>query len=265
MTETVRSGDGTEIAYEVTGGGPPLILVDGALCFRGQGPCRPLAKELARDFTVYIYDRRGRGESGDAAGYSPALEIDDLAALIKRAGGSAAVAGISSGAVLALEAANSGLPITRVALYEAPFFVDGSRKPAPVDLREQLRGLVAEDRRADAVRLFMKTVGVPGFVVALMRFMPAWGTLKSVAHTLPYDFAFLEGLQAGRPLPEGRWDNVTVPALVLDGGKSPAWMRSGMAQLATRLPNAEHRTLPGQTHMVKAPVLAPVLAGFLGR
>jgi pimeloyl-ACP methyl ester carboxylesterase len=264
MTETIRSADGTEIAYEVTGGGPPLILVDGALCFRAQGPGGPLAKELAKDFTVYTYDRRGRGESGNAAGYSPGLEIDDLAALIKRAGGSAAVAGISSGAVLALEAANSGLPITRLALYEAPFIVDDSREPAQPDLLAQVRRLVAQDRRADAVRLFMRTVGLPGFVVALMRFMPAWGTLKAVAHTLPYDLEFLDGLQAGRPLPEGRW-NVEVPVLALDGGKSPAWMRASMAQLAARLPTAEYRTLPGQTHMVKAPVLAPVLAAFLGR
>jgi pimeloyl-ACP methyl ester carboxylesterase len=262
MTEKVRSADGTEIAYEVTGDGPPLILVDGALCFRGQGPCGPLAKELASSFTVYTYDRRGRGESGNAAEYSPDREIDDLSALIKQAGGSAFVAGVSSGAVLALEAANRGLAIPRLALYEAPFIVDASREPARPDLLPELRRLVAEDRRADAVRLFMRTVGLPGFVIALMRFMPAWKTLKQVA---PYDLEFLDGLQRGNPLPEDRWTQVEVPVLAIDGGKSPAWMRAGMAQLASRLPNAEYRTLPGQTHMVKATALAPALASFLGR
>jgi pimeloyl-ACP methyl ester carboxylesterase len=265
MTQTVRSADGTEIAFETTGDGPPLVLVDGALCYRGSGPATPLAEALAPHFTVHTYDRRGRGESGNAPEYSPQREVEDLAALIKQAGGSAAVYGISSGAALALEAARSGLAITRLALYEAPFIVDDTREPAPADFLAQLRRMIAEDRRSDAVRLFLGPgVGVPAAGIAAMRLTPAWKGLKAVAHTLPYDMELLEGYQRGNPLPTDRWDSVAVPTLAAAGGKSPAWMQNAMRQLAERLPNAEYQTLPGQNHMIGAPALAPVLARFFG-
>lgn len=265
MTQTVRSADGTEIAFETTGDGPPLVLVDGALCFRGSGPATPLAEALAPHFTVHTYDRRGRGESGNAPGYAPQREVEDLAALVKQAGGSAAVYGISSGAALALEAARTGLAITRLALYEAPFIVDATREPAPADFLAQFERLIAKDRRADALKLFLGPgVGVPAPVIAMMRLTPAWKGLKAVAHTLPYDMALLDGYQLGNPLPSGRWDSVAVPTLVAAGSKSPAWMQNAMRQLAERLPNAEHETLPGQDHMIKAPALAPVLARFFG-
>src|SRR5262249_12365626 len=97
MTGTTRSADGTLIAHEKCGAGPPLVLVDGAVCHRASGPSRPLAARLAGSFTVYAYDRRGRGESGDTAPYAPEREIEDLIAVIEAAGGQADVYGISSG------------------------------------------------------------------------------------------------------------------------------------------------------------------------
>jgi pimeloyl-ACP methyl ester carboxylesterase len=262
MTSTVTSRDGTAIAYETTGSGPPLILVDGALCHRDVGPSRPLAEQLAGDFTVFTYDRRGRGESGDGEAYAVEREVEDIEALVEAAGGSARVYGISSGAALALEAAQRGVAIDRLALYEPPFIVDDGRSPIPRDDASRLTGYIVAGRRGDAVRLFMRQVQMPALLVHAMRLMPAWSKLKRVAHTLPYDAAVMQGTQDGRPLPEGRWPDVTVPTLVVAGGKSHAWMHSGADALAEALPNARRETLEGQNHMVKAKALAPMLAEF---
>jgi pimeloyl-ACP methyl ester carboxylesterase len=256
---TARSSDGTTIAYETCGQGPPLILVDGALCYRKMGPSRALAKVLGEHFTVVTYDRRGRGESADTAPYDVEREVDDLAALIAAVGGSAYVCGFSSGAVLALDAAAHGLPITGLALYEPPFIVDDSRPPAAADYLERLNALLAAGRRADAVRLFMRHVGMPAALVALTRFMPASGKLKRVAHTLPYDGEIMGDTQLGRPLPTDRWPGTKVKTLVVVGGKSPAFFHNGTKMLADLLAHAEHHVLAGQTHMVKAKVLGPFL------
>jgi pimeloyl-ACP methyl ester carboxylesterase len=258
---TVLSQDGTAIAFDRRGHGPAVILVDGALCYRGMGPSGPLAELLARQFTVFTYDRRGRGESGDTAPYAVEREVEDIAALLSEAGGTAFVWGTSSGAALALEATNRLRGIEKLALYEAPFIVDDSRSTTQ-DGWTRIGAAVAADRRSDAVKLFMKTVGVPDIFIALMRFMPAWSKLKGVAHTLPYDGALVQENQKGAPLPAGRWASVTVPTLVMDGGKSPAWMRNANRALASVLPNARHRTLEGQTHMLNAKVHAPVLMEF---
>ena len=258
---TTISADGTKIGYEVTGSGPALVIVDGAMCYRDFGPSRPLAAELAADFTVHTYDRRGRGESPDAE-FSQAREIEDLASIVKEAGGSAYVFGSSSGAMLALEAVNASIGATRLAMYEPPLIVDGTHAPAPENTLAEMRKMVAEHRRGDAVKAFMKSVDVPGFGIVMMRLMPAWKKLKAVAHTLPNDLVLLEGLRQGRPLPADRWTTTTVPTLVADGGKSPEYMRNSAAALAAVLPNARHETVPGQTHLVKAKALAPVLREF---
>jgi pimeloyl-ACP methyl ester carboxylesterase len=260
---TVQSSDGTAIAYDRTGQGPPLVLVDGALCYRASGPNGPLAKLLAPHFTVFTYDRRGRGDSGNTLPYAVEREVEDIEALIAAAGGSASVYGISSGAVLALEAANRLAAIKKLALYEAPFIIDDSRRPLSDDYNAQLAETLASDRRGDAVKLFMtKGVGLSTVMVAMMRFMPAWGKLKGVAHTLPYDAMIMGDNQSGKPLPTSQWTKMTAPTLVVAGGKSPAWMQRGMQALADLLPNAEHRTLEGQTHLVKPGVLAPILVEF---
>jgi pimeloyl-ACP methyl ester carboxylesterase len=257
----VLSKDGTAIAFDRLGQGLPVILVDGALCYRGMGPSGPLAELLAQHFTVFTYDRRGRGESGDTAPYAVEREVEDIAALLGEAGGSAFVWGISSGAALALEAANRLAGIEKLALYEAPFIVDDSRSTTQ-DGWTRIGEAVAADRRSDAVRLFMKMVGVPDVFIALMRFMPVWSKLKSVAHTLPYDGALVQDNQRGAPLPAGRWASATMPTLVMDGGKSPAWIRNANRALASAVPNAQYRTLEGQSHMLNAKLHAPVLIEF---
>jgi pimeloyl-ACP methyl ester carboxylesterase len=261
---TVHSKDGTAIAFDRIGRGSPLILVDGALCSRTMGPCGPLASLLAAHFTVVTYDRRGRGDSGDKAPYAVEREIEDLQALVDEAGGAVAVWGVSSGAVLALEAASRLMGVTKLALYEAPFIVDASRPTTEADWPRIVEA-VAAGRRGDAVKFFLKSVGLPGIVVALMPLMPAWSKLKAVAHTLPYDGALVQENQRGRPLPASRWASVTIPTLVMDGGNSPQWMRHANRALANVLPNAMYRTVEGQTHMVKPKAHAPVLVEFFKR
>jgi pimeloyl-ACP methyl ester carboxylesterase len=260
MTATI-SADGTRIAYEVTGDGPPLVIVDGGMCYRDSGPSRPLAAELAADFTVYIYDRRGRGETPDAE-FTPEREVEDVESIIKEAGGTAYVFGASSGAMLALEAANAGVGVMKLAMYEPPLIVDGTHAPAPESALPDMRALISENRRGDAVKAFMKSVDVPGFGILMMQLLPVWKKLKVVAHTLPNDLVLVEGLRQGRPLPADRWTTATMPTLVANGGKSPEYLRNSAAAVAEVLPNARHETVPGQTHLVKAKALAPVLRAF---
>jgi pimeloyl-ACP methyl ester carboxylesterase len=258
---TVHSKDGTAIACDQTGHGSPVILVDGALCDRAIGPSTPLAKFLAPNFTVFTYDRRGRGDSGDTAPYAVEREIEDLEAVLERAGGAAFVWGMSSGAVLALEAARRVNGITKLALYEPPFIVDDSRSSTESDW-VRIRAAVAAGRRGDAVKFFLKSVGVPAFFAAVMPLLPIWSRLKAIAHTLPYDGAIMEDNQRGRPLPGDRWRSVRVPTLVMVGGKSPAWLEHSGLSLANIPPNGQFRPVAGQTHNVSGKALAPVLREF---
>jgi pimeloyl-ACP methyl ester carboxylesterase len=260
---TVTSADGTTIGYSKTGSGPAMILVDGAMTWREMGPNGDLAKALAGDFTVYTWDRRGRGQSGDTAPYALEREVEDIAALIAEAGGHALLYGISSGGALAIEAARRLDSVDALLVYEVPYVVDDTRPPVPDDYARRMDALLAAGDRGGAVKLFMREgVGLPAAMVAMMRLMPSWRKLTSVAHTLPYDISFTVGDQRGRPYAPGRFDGISAPVLVVDGGKSPAAMRNAMKALAATLPGATYETLPGQTHLVKAAALAPVLTAF---
>lgn len=254
--ETVTSRDGATIAFDRSGEGPPVILVVGAFNDRSTGA--PLAAHLAPHFTVFTYDRRGRGDSGDAAPYAVEREIDDLDALISAAGGSACVFGYSSGAVLSLMAARR-LAITKLALYDPPFLVDDGRPRPPADLALQIAELVSSGRRGDAVELFQtKGVGIPAEVVVQLRHAPFRPALEAIAHTLVYDATITGDLT----LPADLAASITVPTLVMDGGETPAWMRHGAQALADALPAARRRTLEGQTHDIVPAVMAPVLVEF---
>lgn len=260
--KTVTSKDGTLIAYDQLGSGEPVILVDGALCSRAFGPMPELAKLLAPHFTVINYDRRGRNQSGDTKPYAPQREIEDLEALLAVAGGSAFVAGLSSGAALAMAAAASGLNLKKLALYEAPFMVDKTGHQAPPDSEAKLKALIETDRRGDAVRFFMKDmVGVPAFVVFIMGIMPIFSKLKAVAHTLPYDDAVMGDFS----LPVKKAGSVKIPTLVGGGSKSPASMQMAVTQLAEAIPGAEIKMFKGQTHNISMKVLAPALIEFFNK
>lgn len=257
---TVHSTDGTPIAYDTSGSGPALIVVDGALCSRAFGPSAKLAPLLARAFTVVTYDRRGRGASGDTRPYAPAREVEDIAALIGAAGGSAALLGLSSGAALALEAAAAGLPVTGVVAYEPPY-VDDSGARGGDRYETQLSDRIARGDRAGAVTYFMKDmVQVPPPIVVMMRLMPwIWGKLKAVAHTLPYDAAVMTAFR----IPRERFASIAVPVVVMNGTKTDARLQDAARAIATVIPRARHHQLAGQTHNVKPEVLAPAAIDFL--
>jgi pimeloyl-ACP methyl ester carboxylesterase len=262
---TVRSRDGTPIAYDSAGHGPALILVGGAFSYRGWKGWLELTELLAPRFRVVNYDRRGRGESGDAPHYAVEREIEDLDALVQAADGSAHVFGMSSGGVLALRAAGAGVPIERAVVYQPPFSVDASGHLPPPDFAERLDELVASGRRGATVSYFMREgMGAPRVLVGVLRVArPIWTNLEAVAHTLPYDYAVMDGTVAGKTLPHEPWASIATPTLVIDGGKSPASLQQAADALAARMPHATRRTLAGQSHNLSMKMLAPVLEEFL--
>lgn len=261
MTSTT-SADGTPIGFQQSGTGAPLVLVDGAFGYRAGGPSGPLAELLTSRFAVYTYDRRGRGESGDVQPYAVEREVEDLAAVIGEAGGSAFVYGTSSGARLALltteRAAQHGIEVTALALWEPNFVVGADRPPMPADYVERLEELVAADRREDAVVYFLTAgTGMPEPIAASMRGTPAMAWMASVAHTLAYDGRVVDGMK----FDADRYATVDVPTLVLDGGSIP-WLTGGANALATAMPSATRRTLTGQPHNVDAAAMAPALLEY---
>jgi pimeloyl-ACP methyl ester carboxylesterase len=264
---TVISRDGTPIAFDQSGQGPALILVAGASATRTDEAS--VAAALAPSFTVFAYDRRGRGASGDTAPYAVEREVEDIEALIDEAGGSAFVFGHSSGAILALEAARL-LPgkITKLALYEPPFVIDDSHPHAPPDFAARLNELVAADRRGEAVEMFIRFVGTPDTMIAQMRQSPAWSHLEGLAQTFAYDAAITQDVERGDPSALRKWETTAVPTLVMDGtvflGREEphTFMRHGADELARVLPNARRLTLDGQDHGPSNETLVPALREF---
>jgi pimeloyl-ACP methyl ester carboxylesterase len=258
---TVSSHDGTPIAYDRYGDGPPVILIGGAMSTREAAT--GLAGALAAHLAVIAYDRRGRGDSGDTLPYAVEREIEDLAALVEVAGGSAALFGHSSGAAIALEATLRGVPVTRLALYEPPFLIDPGRPPLSDDYRERQGSFIAEGRPGDAVEQFMReAVLVPDAAIADMRRSPSWPAFESLARTLPYDQAVMDETSLDDPDPLRRFEPIRVPTLAIDGGASPDWLRAPSRELARILPRGRHLSLEGQTHGADPAVLAPVLVEF---
>jgi pimeloyl-ACP methyl ester carboxylesterase len=254
--ETTTSKDGTTLAFDRLGSGPPVVLVCGGSVDRMADAA--LAQELAPDFTVLNYDRRGRGDSGDTLPYAIEREVEDIEAVIEAAGGSANLWGSSSGAVLAMIATASGAPVTKLAMWEPPFILDENARP-PADQVEQYERMIAEGRRGDAVEYFMsKVVGLPPEMVAGARSQPWWGATEALAHTLAYDARIMEQYE----VPVDRAAAVKVPTLVVAGGADMPFMRETAQALADALPEGEVRFLEGQGHDVDPTVLAPALKEF---
>ncbi|SMF80298.1 alpha/beta fold hydrolase [Streptomyces sp. Amel2xC10] len=256
MDKKTISRDGTELAYARAGQGPAVILVSGAMSTGGT--VAPLAGLLARSSTVLWYDRRGRGGSGDTAPYAVEREVEDLAALIDAAGGEAALYGISSGGALALEAAASGLPVRRVAVYEVPYALDEEAADARAAYTARLTEALDRGRRGDAVELFLRLTGLAEEMIQRARQSPMWAGMEAIAPTLAYDDAVL----AGGRVPRDRLAGIGVPVLAVAGGDSPPWLREAARAVAEGVPQGTYRALEGETHMVDPNVLAPVLAEF---
>jgi pimeloyl-ACP methyl ester carboxylesterase len=259
---TVASRDGTMIAYEVLGSGPPVILVNGALAGREAGA--ELAGLLARHATVYRYDRRGRGDSGDSRPHALVREVEDIAALVAQAGGVADLVGFSSGAALALEAASAlGTKIRRLAIYEAPYDEAAGAADKWKTYRTEQADLLAAGRRSDAVVHHLRFVGMPDAALAEMRSSPAWEGMVAMAPALPYDAA---ALGDDRSVPVARLARIQAKVLVMDGGASREtmpFMRASAERIAQAIPDARRSTIAGQGHNVRAEAIAPVLIGFL--
>jgi pimeloyl-ACP methyl ester carboxylesterase len=262
----VTSKDGTGIAYTRTGTGPALIVVFGATQFRAFDPSAAvLADLLAPSFTVITYDRRGRGESGNTLPFAPKREIEDIAALIAAAGGHASVLGYSSGAVLALEAAASDLPIDRLVMYDPPFVLPGQPfPPPPTDYVETLNRMAAAGDRDGPPAYFMQSLGTPPEMIEGMKQSPVWPIMQSIGPTIAYDGQFMfDAYYTAKKFP-ARWKHAKMPVLVLDGDASFPFMNAAANAVAAELPNATRKTLPGQDHGPKPEVMAPVLREFLG-
>jgi pimeloyl-ACP methyl ester carboxylesterase len=260
---TVTSEDGTTIVFDKVGDGPAVILVTGATATRGSNA--ELVKLLSENFTVINYDRRGRGESGNnSPEASLDREVEDIAALIVEAGGSAALYGISSGGALVLEAAASGLNVSKVAVYEVPYSVDEDARERAREYGRNVAAAVAEGRDGDAADLFLGLVGLPPDMIAGMHHAPIWPDMVAVAPTLVFDAEALGFASRGGAMPEERIASITAPTLVLDGGATWPWMREVQQRIAKTLPNAEYGTLDDQTHDVSPAVLVPALTKFFG-
>lgn len=261
---TITSADGTTIAYDAIGDGPPLILVPAVLSTRAGDPHHAaLQQALAGSHTVVFYDRRGRGESTNTAPYAPERELEDIAALIDAVGGSAALFGSSSGGVIAIHAARALDGVTRLAVFEPPLIVDDSRPPIPADYVEHLDALIAEGRRGEAVEYLMTAaIGIPAEYLEPMKQDPSWQAFEAVADTISHDGRFAAPTMAGKPLP-AEWAEIEVPTLVVTGELSQPFLHDGNRALAELLPDARHETLPGQQHAFDPAVLAPVLDRFL--
>ncbi|MGH2737375.1 MAG: alpha/beta fold hydrolase [Actinomycetota bacterium] len=258
MTSFATSPDGTRIAFDRLGQGPPVVVVGGM--FNDRQTTHDLAERLSRRLTVINYDRRGRGESGDTAPYAVEREVEDLGALIAKAGGTASVYGHSSGAGLALKAAVGGVPISRLVLHEPPYGGDDEEsQSAARELAESIRTAIAEDRRADAIVAFMTASGMPPGMAEGMAGDPK---MLALAPTMPYDFEIMGDSQGGT-VPADLVRAIDVPTLVIAGGASPAFFRETAARIEELLPNGRLAVLEGQDHGAPAEVVAPVVEAFL--
>ncbi len=259
--DILSSHDGTTIAYDKLGEGPALILVDGALTVHSSGSVSELAKLLAPHYTVYGFDRRGRGESGDTPPYAVDREIDDIEALIDHAGGAAFLYGHSSGGPLAMQAAiRLGGKVAKIAMYEPPYNNDPGAQASWSQYLRQLKQALAEGRRGDAVALFMRFIGAPAEQVDVMRRAPFWRGMEAVAPTLAYDHAAILGEHWS--VPTDLAARVRVPSLVMSGDAGLPFMPAAARALAQAIPQGQLRMLAGQTHDVNPGVLAPVLVEF---
>lgn len=258
MTDFVTSPDGTRIAFDLLGQGPPVVVVGGM--FNDRQTTHELAERLSQRFTVVNYDRRGRGESGDTPPYAVEREVEDLGALIAQAERKASVYGHSSGAGLALNAAAGGLPITRLVLHEPPYGGDDQESQREArELAETVRRAIAEDRRADAIVAFLTASGMPEEMAGGLAGDPK---MLAVAPTMPYDFEIM-GDPRGGSIPVDLVRAIEIPTLVIAGGASPEFFRETATRIAELLPNGKLTVLEGQDHGAPVEVVAPVVEEFL--
>ena len=258
----ITSKDGTQIAYSKTGQGPALVLVDGAFCYRDYGVTPKLVPLLSSYFTVFSYDRRGRGESTDMKPYSVDREIEDLKGIVSVTNEIPFVYGISSGAALLLQSVDKGLIVKKIALFEPPYVVVNVNDIAPPeDAESELITLIGDGQKSSAVKYFMtKVMGIPAPIIFLFKLFrkSEWKKNESVAQTLSYDIA----LMGNYSVPKELTSRINLPAIVIGGEKSPKNLLNAVKAVGQSIPDSRVSLLKGQSHNVSQEVLAPVLIQF---
>jgi pimeloyl-ACP methyl ester carboxylesterase len=245
---STKSQDGTPISFDRSGSGPALILIEPAGHYRELSALNALVPLLAPDFTMYCYDRRGRGLSGDTLPYKPQREVEDLAALVEVAGGRAFAYGYSSGALLALHAAARGVPLAGLVVLEPPLQGEARRGPDPLTV--ELAALVKAGRQEDAVEHFHSAIGVPEEMIEAMRGTERWTKMVGIAPTFVYDCMLSDAMTTTICAA------VQVPTLVLDSEGSSDNLTGSAATAARLIPNALHKSLPGEWHVVAPELIA---------
>ncbi|MEX0347437.1 MAG: alpha/beta fold hydrolase [Rhizobiaceae bacterium] len=240
--ENVTSADGTKIAFEISGNGPPLILVHGASASSARwGKVRPL---LEAHFTVVAVDRRGRGESGDGSGpYAIEAEYADVAAVVEAMAEPVILFGHSYGGVTALGATELTDLIAALIIYEAPVEAKGD---TPIKVLDRLDETLDEGDREGVLKIFCEEIVRmrPGDIAAL-RASPAWPARVAAAHTIGRELRVIEGFDPGKlPL-----EKISIPTLLLHGADSPDFLVNSMHKLASLMPYAKQVALEGQQHV----------------
>jgi pimeloyl-ACP methyl ester carboxylesterase len=257
--KTTHSKDGTPLAYDIYGEGTPLIFITGATCFRNFEPVLHDATIFAKAFTVYNYDRRGRGDSGDTLPYAPKREVEDIEAMIDAAGGKAVLYGHSSGAILALEAAlQLGDKVEKLVLYD-PAHADNEDEGHDFRAFSQtLKEMVESGKHGEAISLFLETIGMPKEMIEGMPHSAQWETITALAPTLVYDTLLASDLP-----PLERAAHLATPTLLIVGENSPPSLHAVATQLNGALPNVTYKLLEGQDHVADPESLLPILTDFL--
>lgn len=261
--ETAVSADGTRIAYERFGGGPPVILIGGAGNSRHFPPIAavPMAQLLAPSLTAVAFDRRGRGDSTDTLPYAVQREVEDVAALIAAVGGPVRLFGHSSGSALVLLAAAAGLPVMAMAVYEPPYSLDAETVAEGRKYAAELDALLSAGKLEEAAVSYLAMTGMPGEMIEGFRQMPTWPAMVRMAPTLAYDIAVVrEG--GGDYVPEAQIATIGAPLLAMAGGESPEWMKVVARAVADAAPRGTYREFAGKDHMIDEVDLAPALVEF---
>lgn len=261
-TMAASSRDGTRIAYDRTGEGPVVVLVDGAMCHRALGPAPKLVPLLAERFTVVSYDRRGRGDSGSHLEYAVQKEIDDLAAVLATVDSPASVLGMSSGAALAVRAAAAGLPIARLALFEPPYVGHAApEEQPPADALQAVQSLVDAGRNAEAITYFLtRVIGMPAAAVTMLKlFRGLWGRTTATAPTLPHELRIMGDWLA----PTGVLGLLSMPTHVIVGDRSPSKLQAAHEAVLAANPAVTAVRLHRQGHNVSMKVLGAAVEPIL--
>jgi pimeloyl-ACP methyl ester carboxylesterase len=247
--QTVTSKDGTQLACWRDGNGAPLLLVHGGLC--DHYAWFFVAPLLAEEFTVWTFDRRGRGQSGGTLPHSPQREAEDIEAILAAIGEPAHLLGHSAGGIASIHAALRVHTLRSLILYEPPYIADGARaKPAPAVLQQMEQRLAMGDPDAALAIAMRETVDMSDVEMNGLRSSPGWEHLRMAARAIPYDWALWDA----QPSPEAL-AAIATPTLALMGSKSPAWLQASTRSLAAALPLVDLVVLEGEGHsaMVTAP------------